>query len=170
VVEPGSGGLRRNNRRDDAAIAANIEQRHGELTPAIVVEEARDVSHPWHTEFEWNDGVAGERYRLNQARRLIAQVRITVIQGRSQVAQVAYVHDPGLKHQQGYIPLAIARASDDKARTIVVAELHRVQWALRRCLSIAGALGLAPQVEKILTEVDQLLDLTSDDLDEALAA
>jgi hypothetical protein len=170
VVEPGSGGLRRNSQRDDALIAANIEQRRGMLTPEIVVEEASDVSHPWHDEFTWDNDVAGERYRLGQARRLIARVRITVIQGKSSVAQIAYVHDPGLKHQQGYIPIAVARESDNKAREIVVAELSRVQWALRRCLSIAGALGLAAQVEKILTEVDQLLDLTSEDLDEALAA
>jgi hypothetical protein len=151
-------------------IAASIEQRRGELTPAIVVEEASDPNHPWHDEFVWDNDVAGERYRINQARRLIARVRVTVVQGRVRTASIAYVHDPALKHQQGYIPVAVARESDDKARTIVVAELSRVQWALRRCLSIAGALGLAPQVEKILTEVDQLLDLTSDDLDEALAA
>lgn len=154
-------------------IAAAIEERHGELTPAIVVEEARAPDHPWHDEFEWNDEAAGERFRLNQARRLIARVRVTVIQGRSRVASIAYVHDPGLKHQQGYIPVAVARASDDKARAVVVAELHRVQWALRRCLSIAGALGLTARVERLLSETEGLVELVTlddDDLASAMAA
>lgn len=55
----------------------SIYDQHGKLTPAIVVDEARPADHPLHSRFEWDDAVAGERYRLDQARDLIQSIRIT---------------------------------------------------------------------------------------------
>jgi hypothetical protein len=53
-----------------------VYDRHERLTPALVVDEARDESHPLHNRFEWDDKVAGEAHRLDQARRLIRSVRV----------------------------------------------------------------------------------------------
>lgn len=54
-----------------------IYDAHGKLTPALVVEAARPEEHPMHGRFEWNDAVAGEKYREVQARELIKSVRVT---------------------------------------------------------------------------------------------
>ena len=173
MVEPGSGGLRRNNRRDDALIASDIAERRGALTPEIVVEEARAPDHPWHSEFEWNDGVASDRYRIDQARRLIARVRITVVQGTSRVAQIAFVHDPAAGLRQGYVTVTSVRDDAAKARDVIVTELQRVQSSLRRCLSLASVLGLSAQVERLLLETEGLVEfvtLDGDELGEAMAA
>ena len=43
----------------------------GLLRPRAVVDAARDVESPLHGCFEWDDKVAGEKYRLEQAQRLI---------------------------------------------------------------------------------------------------
>ena len=53
-----------------------IEQRRGVLKPQFVVQEAEDPSHPLHSEFDWDDAVAAEKHRLQQARQLISKVRI----------------------------------------------------------------------------------------------
>ncbi len=53
-----------------------IYDKHKELTPGIVVEEARPVDHPLHNNFEWDDTVAGHKYRLEQARELIRSCEI----------------------------------------------------------------------------------------------
>ena len=53
-----------------------IYQQHGELTPQIVVDEARPVDAPLHSRFEWDNDIAGEKYRLSQAAQLIRAVRI----------------------------------------------------------------------------------------------
>jgi hypothetical protein len=53
-----------------------ISVKHGGLTPALVVDEARPETHPLHERFEWDDSVAGEAYRRDQARRLIRSVRV----------------------------------------------------------------------------------------------
>jgi len=48
----------------------------GHLRPKAVVSEARNAKHLLHRHFEWNDEVAGELYRLDQARTLIRAVQI----------------------------------------------------------------------------------------------
>ncbi len=53
-----------------------VYDANGELTPSLVVDTARDVAHPLHSRFEWDDTVAGEAYRRQQAHELIRSVRV----------------------------------------------------------------------------------------------
>ena len=53
-----------------------IYDDHGMLTPAIVVDEARPDDHPLHSRFEWDDAVAGEAWRREQAHQLIRTARV----------------------------------------------------------------------------------------------
>ena len=48
----------------------------GHLTPAAVVDASRSANAPLHNEFEWNDGIAAELHRQEQARNLIRSIRI----------------------------------------------------------------------------------------------
>jgi len=48
----------------------------GLLVPEEVVLAAREPESPLHDEFEWDDGVASHKYRLWEARKLIARVMI----------------------------------------------------------------------------------------------
>jgi len=48
-----------------------IRDEHGTLTPALVVDLARDPEHPLHSRFEWDDSVAAEKWRLEQAGQLL---------------------------------------------------------------------------------------------------
>jgi hypothetical protein len=60
-------------------ILQEIYQERGRLTAHDVLEEARVPGHPLHSRFEWDDSVAAERYRLDQARQLIREVKITFV-------------------------------------------------------------------------------------------
>lgn len=53
-----------------------IQAEHGCLTPQAVVDESRPDDAPLHPAFEWNDAVAGERYRHIQASDLIKTVEV----------------------------------------------------------------------------------------------
>lgn len=52
----------------------NLENRDGKLEPETIVNEARDNNALLHKCFEWNDAVAGKKYRENQARHIIQNV------------------------------------------------------------------------------------------------
>lgn len=58
-----------------------VRSQHGQLTPASVVESARPDDAPLHDRFEWDDAVAGEKFRLVQAHELIQSVRIRYVSG-----------------------------------------------------------------------------------------
>lgn len=86
-----------------------IYQQHGELTPQIVVDEARPDGAPLHDRFEWNDNIAGEKYRLVQAAQIIRAVRIEYISPGSE--EKKFIRAFSSLHQasedgihQGYAP------------------------------------------------------------------
>ena len=53
-------------------------KHNGILRPADVVDEARAENSPLHNAFEWDDTVAAEAYRIEQAKELI-RVQVVVI-------------------------------------------------------------------------------------------
>lgn len=61
---------------------AIYEQRR-ELTPAVVVDAASKPKHPLHHRFEWDDTVAGHKYRLVQAADLIRSVKMVYVSDKS---------------------------------------------------------------------------------------
>lgn len=61
------------------ALRAIYAQNDGVLTPAAVVEASRPEDAPLHDRFEWDDSIAGPRYREVQAAQIIRSVHIPVI-------------------------------------------------------------------------------------------
>jgi hypothetical protein len=51
-----------------------LRKEHGELTPSIVVDAARQSESALHPIFEWNDSKAAEEYRLGQARNVLRAI------------------------------------------------------------------------------------------------
>lgn len=64
-------------------IAQELERlaASGMLKPSDVVNAARDANSPLHTHFCWDDTEAAERWREEQARQMIRNIRITVNAG-----------------------------------------------------------------------------------------
>lgn len=105
-----------------------IRAQYGSLRPQCVVEEARDVTHPLHSRFEWDDSVAGEAYRLHQARQLIRSVKIVYKEtdesgpAKSARAYVSLTDDT----EQAYEPVdEVAR--DPFKRQLVLNNMQR-EW------------------------------------------
>lgn len=51
-----------------------IEKAHGSVTSELVLESAKPEESPLHEIFEWNDEIAGHKYRLQQATVLICNL------------------------------------------------------------------------------------------------
>ena len=56
-----------------------IEKRDGTLTKAAIVDAARSEDSPMHDMFEWDDAVAGELYRENQAGYYIRTLEVKIV-------------------------------------------------------------------------------------------
>lgn len=98
-----------------------IYDDNGAITPQLVVETARHEQHPLHDHFIWDDTVAGELYRCNQAAQMIRRVTIrrTTPDG-DEVVTRAWVSRTEIEGQAGgeppigqYLPLEVVISSPD---------------------------------------------------------
>lgn len=109
-------------------LLTDIYQRHQELTPELVVDEARPVDHPLHTRFEWDDTTAAEKYRQVQAAELIRSVKIVYRDAPVERSVRGFVNvRPNTGPNRGvYMPTEEAVA-DDFTRKLLLAECKR-EW------------------------------------------
>lgn len=122
-------------------------ERDGRLSAEEVVAFARDPSNVLHGEFEWDDVVAGHRYRLDQARRLIRTIIDVRNDDAREVAVVRYVRDPQMPpDRQGYVTVDQARSEPETAAAIVAYEVGRAESILRRAEDLADVLGMRQEV------------------------
>ena len=113
---------------DLRAELTGIYRRCGELTPQIVVDEARPEGAPLHSRFEWDDAVAGEKYRLTQASALIRVVRIEYTTSESDekkfIRAFSSLHESGEPDRQGYAPTEEVLA-DPVTRQVLLRTMQR---------------------------------------------
>src|SRR5262245_40933442 len=128
----------------------------GRLTPRMVVEAAKAKAHPLHDEFEWDDSVAAQKYREDQARELIRYVTIEVVTESRTFDTVIYVRDQEAKsNEQGYVALTAEELEREHATKIMLSELQRCESAIERARGITAVLdayhpGLSNQLETML--------------------
>lgn len=110
-----------------------IYDQHGKLTPELVREEARPKDSPLHSRLEWDDAVAGEAYRLEQAHRLIQSVRVVYRPPAEGVEERSVRAFHAVRLQGGYSYEPIDRvAADPFLSRLVLADMEREWRELRR--------------------------------------
>lgn len=104
-----------------------IRREHGSLTGQAVVEAARDEAHPLHSRFEWDDSVAGEKFRVVQANELIRSVKVNFVTdgGPSDLRGFVSVSRPDTPARE-YIPVEEV-AQDPMISKLVLRDAER-EW------------------------------------------
>ena len=64
------------NANDAGVLLEGIRDRFGEITPELVLKEARHKDSVIHQDFQWDDEKAATLYRLDTARRIIRNLRV----------------------------------------------------------------------------------------------
>lgn len=105
-----------------------IYDRHGELTPKLVVQEARPESHPLHNRFEWDDSVAGERWREQQAHELIRTVRVTYREASDAGPEKTVRGFHAIKRESGYVYEPAEKVAANPVLTELVLMDMRREW------------------------------------------
>jgi len=121
-----------------------IYDKHGVLTPNLVVEEAKRPDHPLHRRFDWDDSVAARRWRLSQAGQLIRSVTVIVERpgasepiavrafvSETEIARGGVIEDDAAPDAGRYMPVEDVIASDTM-RSAWFQSLRRDWERLRR--------------------------------------
>lgn len=96
-----------------------IEKKEGFITPSAVVQEAQDERSLLHPLFEWNDGIAGEKFRLFQARLLINSFRVEIKENSSLPQFVNVRVNPADDASRAYINITKALSDEDMKRQVI---------------------------------------------------
>lgn len=132
-----------------------IIAKNGSLTPEAVVADAKSTRSPLHDEFEWDDEKASHQYRVWQARKLIAHVRLVVETKSLTISSVAYVRDPkALRSEQGYVSVASMKTDRELAVEAVENEAKRAMAYLQRVRDLAAILDLSDELDAILEQFE----------------
>ncbi len=68
-------------------------EKHGHLTPEILLDEARNKKSKLHAFFQWDNAKAAHQWRLEQASFLLRSVKITIeTESGEKVSTRAFVH------------------------------------------------------------------------------
>jgi len=103
-----------------------VRDERGELTDEALVAAATPKAHPLHNRFEWDNRIAGHKYRLVQAQELIRTVHITEVTPTDELRKVrAFVSVPRPEGRR-YEPTTEV-AEDPIARQLVLREMKR-EW------------------------------------------
>jgi hypothetical protein len=103
-----------------------IYDQHGSLTPGLVVDAARDEGSPLHARFEWDDSVAGEAWRRQQAHELIRSVRVVHSRPDKPDLSVRAFHAVRSDDGFAYCPTDVVLA-DPVLTQVVLADMAR-EW------------------------------------------
>lgn len=108
-----------------------IREAAGRLTPAAVVAAAAAEDHPLHSRFEWDDAVAGHKYRLSQARQLIRVVRETYVSPKGEPERTRFFHAIPDSQGMAYQPSDVV-VKDDIASKVLLQSMEREWRALKK--------------------------------------
>lgn len=110
-----------------------IYERKGELTPVLVVAAARDPKHPLHDRFEWDDAVAGEAWRREQAHELIQSVRIVYKPADEDGPEKSVRAFHAVRSEKGHVYEPAEKVVNDAfLAKLLMADMQREWMALKR--------------------------------------
>lgn len=106
-----------------------LYQTKGLLKAEDLVSVASDEGHALHDVFEWNDTIAADRWRNQQARSLIHLVKVEVTSG-DQVAHYVNVkmEDDQGNVDRGYVPLNFAMKEQSLREQILSSALREIRY------------------------------------------
>jgi hypothetical protein len=119
-------------------VCQDIIDLEGAITPKRLVDVSRPEDAPLHGEFEWNDNVAAEKYREEQARQIIKNIIIvdsSIDEERQLNVSVGEVKGdrafvPTDERTHKYIPL-YAALSEEAYRENLIQQAKRDMYAFR---------------------------------------
>lgn len=127
-----------------AAVEAVRAANGGAVTPAALVDAARHPDAPLHPAFEWDDTVAAEKYRREQARGILRSLELVVEKkgpaGGPPVRQIAFACVDAPATGRAYLATAEIVAAPDLRRQLIADALALFEGARRRFVHVSEEL------------------------------
>jgi hypothetical protein len=135
-------------------IGERIEQMRtvnaGVVTPELLVDDGRAEESPLHPCFEWDDTIAAERYRLDQARLVLRSLTVSIADDRRVPIRAFVCVERTEAEGRAYVAIHDALRDDDFRTQVLANAVREVQaWRQRysRLRELANIFAAVDQFE-----------------------
>jgi len=144
----------------------NIRRTHlGEISPEVVVEEAREPRHILHPLFQWHDTEAAAAFRLIQARNLIGALTVKVtLAARTEPRDMrAFVSVPAQSEKcdrRVYVRVQDAMSDPEQSEYVIGRALIELRGWQRRWkdYTALAAKKNRGEIKQLVSEVTEVID------------
>ena len=128
---------------------------NGVITRQAVFEAAQNPNNILHTRpgFKWDKNEAWREFNLEAAARVIRSVKVQIVVKSHKMVVPVYVNHPSTAKPGAYIRFDGVKSDEVIAHGVLLAEMSRIENALRRAMAISCALDLNPEFNKILDQI-----------------
>ena len=112
----------------------NLQKQNGEVTVKLLLDSARDSDSAIHNCFEWDDAIAGEKYRLQQSRNILTNLVIEYEKPNKEVEEYrAFVSISENRNETGrYVDFVTAISNEESYNIILQKALEELQSYARK--------------------------------------
>lgn len=116
-----------------------------QITPKNVLDLARSTNSKMHDDFEWDNEIAGEKYRLQQAREMI---QLLAFEPKKETHQPARVYQIS-KEKSVYKPVEVIIKNEDEYQLLLKRALTELESFKRRYSTLA-------ELEEVFRAIEEL--------------
>lgn len=120
-----------------------IYQKHGGLSAKDIVDESRSETAPLHPCFEWNDAVAAEKYRENQASDIVRAIVMVAERDEESREVRAFVHV-----EKTYQPFTVVATHEEKMGELLETASRELGYLEKRFANLSA---LCPFLELLMS-------------------
>ena len=132
-------------------IAAKNDAR--EVTPDMVVEEARHPDSPLHGCFDWNNDAAAEKWRKHTARLLIGSIMVNITVSEPEVVR-AFVNIKVEDEGQAYCSIKDVMEDEEKMQIVIGQAKGKLVAASRQLKAYEKLQHMSSKIDELVLELE----------------
>ena len=145
-------GLFKNPAEVAGPICMKLKKSKEGLTPESLLNVSRAANAPLHNEFEWDDSIAAEGYRKEQARNIIRHLIIVRTDVKEPIKDRAFVYVGEKK--TGYVPLDEALSNDKWRENLMASALRDMKFFVAKYRRLEELSNIIDEMNRILSQKD----------------
>lgn len=131
-----------------------LEKENGLLRPKDVVMAAKPANSPLHNFFDWNDTTAAQKYRIWQARKLIASVKVEIMEEETDAYWNAKIEIDDVPIQ-GYFPMDKVLNNDQLYQIVLKEAIRELNYWYTKYKHLKELKGLIDEAK--FSEIKQII-------------
>ena len=128
-----------------------IEHKYGQVSPKLVLNESRKETAPLHKVFEWNDSVAAEKYRLQQAGGIINNLVVVLdeYEHKEPVRAFVNVTNNAPTRSGEFISVVSAMQSEETRKVVLQNALRELKEFQKKYKDLGELAGIFNEIKKL---------------------